>query len=212
MLSKLTIMGLHNYSGGELWENLRLPEGIDRDSFINEVLRQSAEFSLLYPDYEFMKVQIGIFSNKWYHTFEKWLAMYNAQYEPLYNVDVTTTTTDEIEDNGTEDKHRSGQGTSQGRNQSLDDKSKAAFDASTYQPTERDSLSTSTSLSTSEMASESNSNSWEHSQTTEEYKRGNFGMTMSQELWLAEVNMWYWNMYQHMAEIFVTEYCICVYM
>lgn len=207
MLSKLTLMGLHNYSDGKLWEDLTLPEGLDKDAFINEVLRQGAEFPLLYPDYDYMKFQVKAFSTKWQQTFEKWLAMYNAEYEPLYNVDVKTTTTDEVLDTDDDLKNYTHNTQNQGQNQF--DHNKAAYEASTAQLVDSDH----TSLSSSEYGShsESNSHSYEHSQTMEEYKRGNQGVTMTQEMWLAETNMWYWNIYQHMAEIFITEYCICIY-
>lgn len=223
MLSKLTLMGLHNYSDGKLWDDLTLPEGLDKDAFINEVLRQGAEFPLLYPDYDYMKYQVKAFSTKWQKTFEKWLAMYNAEYEPLFNVDVKTTTTEDVYDEDNELKHEGlrrdvhNDASSQARNDSKNQLNKAAYDASNFQPVESTSISGLNSLSSSEFASESeshsesNSHSYEHSMTMEEYKRGNQGITMSQEMWLAETNMWYWNIYQHMAEIFVTEYCICLY-
>ena len=105
MLSKMTIAGFHNFSDGALWDNLNLPEGINKDSFINEVLRQASEFPLLYPDLEFMKFQIGEFSKKWYHNFERWHAAYTAQYEALYNVDVKTTFNDNAKDTDDDLKH-----------------------------------------------------------------------------------------------------------
>lgn len=231
MLSKLTIAGFHNYSDGALWDNLFLPDGISKESFINEVLRQASEFPLLYPDLEFMKCQIGEFSKKWYRNFERWYAAYTAQYEALYNVDVKTTFNDDAKDTDNDLKHfdmkrnseTSGksQGKSEGKNQSHDNRGKAAYDAANYANLESTSDSAFSSLSSSESNSlstseseyhsESNSHSWEHSQTSEEWKRGNYGTTMSQELLLAEYNAWLFNLYEHMAEIFVSEFCICIY-
>ena len=231
MLSKLTIAGLHNYSNGSLWDNLVLPAGIDKELFINEVLRQASEFSLVYPDLDFMTHQIGEFSRKWFHNFERWQAAYASQYEALYNVDVKTTIDTMAKDTTDELKHfdlktnsvtdgKSG-GSSRGTNDNKESKAKAAFDSPNYQPVESTSDSAATSLSSSESHSESissseyhsesNSNSWEHSLTNEEWKRGNYGTTMSQELLLAEFNAWSWNLYNHMAEIFVNEFCICIY-
>lgn len=215
MLSKLTIAGFHNFSDGALWDNLSLPEGISKELFINEVLRQASEFPLLYPDLDFMKYQIGEFSKKWYHNFERWYAAYTEQYEALYNVDVKTKLSDAAKDTDNDLKHfdmkRSGQ--SEGKNNGHDERGKAAYDASNYAPLESTSESTFSSLSSSdnEYHSESNSHSWEHSQTSEEWKRGNYGTTMSQELLLAEYNAWLFNLYEHMAEIFVSEFCICIY-
>lgn len=215
MLSKMTIAGFHNFSDGTLWDNLRLPEGIDKDTFINEVLRQASEFPLLYSDFDFMKYQIGEFSKKWYHNFERWHAAYTAQYEALYNVDVKTTFDDNAKDTDDDLKHFDMKrfGKSEGKNQGHDNRGKAAYDAVNYANVESTSESTFSSLSSSdsEYHSESNSHSWEHSQTSEEWKRGNYGTTMSQELLLAEYNAWLFNLYEHMAEIFVSEFCICIY-
>lgn len=215
MLSKLTIAGFHNYSDGTLWDNLSLPEGISKESFINEVLRQASEFPLLYPDLDFMKFQIGEFSKKWYHNFERWYAAYTAQYEALYNVDVKTTFNDDAKDTDNDLKHFDMKrfGKSEGHNNSHDERGKAAYDIGSYANVEStsDSAYSSLSSSDSEYHSESNSHSWEHSQTSKEWKRGNYGTTMSQELLLAEYNAWLFNLYEHMAEIFVSEFCICIY-
>lgn len=231
MLSKLTLSSFHNLENGAIWDNLVLPEGYNKDIVVNEILRQSAEFSLIYPDYDFMKYQIGIWSQKFYHNFDRWLKAYNFDYEALYNVDVKTTTTDAAKDTDNELKKfsRNVGGNSvtqsQGKNATTTSSDanqfKAAYDASTLQPIGRNSDttsdSTSTSLSTSEghseseSSSESNSHSWEHSQTLVEVKQGNYGTTMSQELLAAEYNIWRNNIYVMIAELFVSEFCICIY-
>ena len=207
MLSKLTIAGLHKYSNGSLWDNLVLPDGIDKELFINEVLRQASEFSLVYPDLDFMTHQIGEFSRKWFHNFERWQAAYKFEYEALFNVDVKITTdqNDLTKDKDFKNSNRNAKsgGTNGASNY------KAAFDATTPQLTNSDTSST--SLSSSEYASESSS--YEHSNSMHyvEVKQGNQGTTMSQEMLLAEFNAWSWNLYNHMAEVFVNEFCICIY-
>lgn len=255
MLSKLTLIGMSNYSDGAIWDDLNLPEGYDKEVVVSEILRQGGEFSVLYPDLDYMKYMIGIWAKKFYHNFDRWIKAYNFDYEALYNVDVKTTREDAIKDSGADTKfatslkNHNGQGLnntntqsitnqnnntlSTGKDQSQDTKSKAAYDASTFQNVEQDSLSSSSSLSTSahnsmssseatslstlelssdsESSSESTSNSWEHSQTTDEWKRGNYGTTMSQELLIAEYNAWRINIYEMVAELFVSEFCICIY-
>lgn len=215
MLSKLTLIGLHNYTSGKIWDNLELPEGIDKDILVNEILRQNGEFPVIYPDPEFLKIQITYWSKKWYHNFERWVAANTKQYEALFNVDVTTTTTDEVKDNGADTKNFNMQrsGSNNGGSNGTAENKKAAYDTSTYQPVTYDSTNSSTSLSTSEseMHSESNSNSWEHSQTMVEVKQGNQGITMSQELLLAEYNAWLFNLYTQIADVFASEFCITLY-
>lgn len=215
MLSKLTLQGLHSYTNGEIWNNLTLPEGLDKDILIPEILRQSAEFPLLYPDPNFMGDLIGSWSLKWYKNFEKWLNCYNKEYEPLFNVDVMTDWDEEAHAKSAADKNSSAKTDTRGSVSSVanDQHLVAAFDANNYVPKEQDSLShsDSNSASTSSSESEHQSDSSENSLTHTEWKRGNQGVTMSQEMWLAEMNMWRWNIYQHIAEVFITEFCVPVY-
>ena len=211
MLSKLTLIGLHNYTEGKIWENIDLPLGIDKDILVNEILRANGEFPVIYPDPEFLKVQITYWSKKWKHNFERWIAAYNKQYEALYNVDVKTVVEEHGINSATGNKAASAYGSSNGQNGSLDTKSKAAYDASTFQNYEQNSGSANTSLSTSESSSESESHSESHDITTTETKAGNQGITMSQELLLAEYNAWLFNIYAQISDIFASEFCITLY-
>lgn len=223
MLSKLTLVGMNNYSDGAIWDNLILPEGYDKEIIVSEILRQGGEFSVLYPDIDYLKYMIGIWCRKFYHNFERWYAAFCFEYEALYNVDVKTTVTENAKDVDNDLRYRlanrsglSHENQDQ-KNQLLNQASKAAYDADSFKPITSDSSSSSTSLYTSEghseseSSSESNSHSWEHSQTNVEIKQGNQGVTMSQEMLLAEYNAWRANIYEMIAELFVSEFCICIY-
>ena len=227
MLSKLTLIGIHNYTNGAIWDDIELPEGLDKDILINEILRRNGEFSVVWPDADFLKIQIDFFFKKWKHNFSRWVEAANKEYEALYNVDVTTTTTEEGtneansassgQNNGT--VSRSGSGTSNGTSGNTSTESKAAYDSNTFQNTKQIVDSGSTSLSTSENGSETSSatnsesmtSNSEHEILTEEYKRGNQGITMSQELLAAEYNIWLFNLYNQIADIFASEFCVCIY-
>ena len=227
MLSKLTLIGIHNYTNGEIWNDIELPEGLDKDILINEILRRNGEFPVVWPDADFLKIQIDFFFKKWKHNFSRWVEAANKEYEALYNVDVTTTTTEEGtneansassgQNNGT--VSRSGSGTSNGTSGNTSTESKAAYDSNTFQNTKQIVDSGTTSLSTSEIGSETTSatnsesmtSNSEHEILTEEYKRGNQGITMSQELLAAEYNIWLFNLYNQIADIFASEFCVCIY-
>lgn len=227
MLSKLTLIGINNYTNGAIWDDIELPEGLDKDILVNEILRRNGEFPVVWPDADFLKIQIDFFFKKWKHNFTRWVEAANKEYEALYNVDVTTTTTEEGtneansassgQNNGT--VSRSGSGTSNGTSGNTSTESKAAYDSNTFQNTKQIVDSGSTSLSTSETGSETTSatnsesmtSNSEHEILTEEYKRGNQGITMSQELLAAEYNIWLFNLYNQIADIFASEFCVCIY-
>ena len=227
MLSKLTLIGLHNYSNGAIWDDILLPEGIDKELLINEILKENGEFCLIYGDKDFLKVQIQMFFRKWYSNFEKWIDVLNEEYEPLFNVDVKTSNTEHGVNEGNSatsarndnTRNSSASGGSTGSNSGTNEHLKAAYDASTYQGVDKDISSGNTSLNSSEYASEvasattseSMTSNSEHTITNEEYKRGNQGVTMSQEMLLAELNVRRYNLYDQIADIFASEFCVTYY-
>lgn len=85
-MAKLTLTGLYNYDNS-LFQGLILPEGLESDIAINTILMRAGEFELLYPNFDFMKSQIGFWARKHQRTFEKWLDALSIDYDPLYNYD-----------------------------------------------------------------------------------------------------------------------------
>lgn len=88
--STFTLIGLKNYMEyfeHDIFQNLTLPEGIDKDACINNILLTCGDNELLYPDGDFMINAIGLWSTKWYRTFEKWVAVLAMEYNPLENTD-----------------------------------------------------------------------------------------------------------------------------
>lgn len=215
MLSKLTLMGMHNYAGEDLWQNLDLPTGLSKDTFIDEVLLRGSEFSLLYPDEDYMIYMIGHWSRKWHRAFARWLAAEEEDYNALYNLDVEHIETET--GTNTENARSSGQGAGSSNAHEIgtetNEHSRSAMDSSVYQPTEKDVRSpnihqnTSTTTTTK---SESTRND-EHDILRNIHRFGNQGVTMSQEMLLAEYNVRLFNLYEKMADIFINEFCICVY-
>ncbi|MBO7691094.1 MAG: hypothetical protein J6T10_00490 [Methanobrevibacter sp.] len=206
MLSKLTVAGLHDYGtslNDDLFEHLTLPEGIDKEILINEILKKGRSFALLYPDFEMMKLQIAVWSEKWFHNFERWVEAYNFKYEALFNVDVTTVT--EIHAKASSDGWNVGNVTGGGGNTLTS--SKAAYDSNLLQVTAQDSNRVDNTTDTTVHNVDSSNNDV----TNTEVKKGNQGITMSQEMLLSEYNAWKWNLYDHIADVFINEFCIMMY-
>lgn len=203
MLSKLTLLGLHKYSDGDIWEDLEFPEGIDKETAINEILRQCSEFCLLYPDLDYMRSAITAWGRKWYFTFEKWITVINTEYEPLWNLDVHI----DIDDDGSKSGDKSGSTSASTEISGSNTHQNAAYDADDFKNAEKDIRSdeSGSTGSSSEEWSEADQNS--HT----EYRRGNQGITQSQQMLLAELDVRTWNIYQHIADIFANEFCITLY-
>ena len=82
----MTLIGLNNYNPN-LFSQMVLPDGIDKDLFIASLLLKSGEFEVLYADPVFMQHSIGVWSSKWYRTFSEWLKGTQATWNPIYNYD-----------------------------------------------------------------------------------------------------------------------------
>ena len=84
--AKWTLMGMYNYDN-TIFNEMLLPTGIDADLFKSSLLIEKGEFEVLYPDPDFMKNAIKIWSAKWFRTFSEWLRGTQAQFNPIYNYD-----------------------------------------------------------------------------------------------------------------------------
>ena len=84
--AKITLIGLYNYDH-HIFDDMTLPEGIDRNLFIHNLLIKDGEFEVLYPDPEFMSHAISVWSYKWYRTFTEWLRGTKCEWNPIHNYD-----------------------------------------------------------------------------------------------------------------------------
>ena len=84
--AKWTLMGMYNYDD-TIFNEMILPTGIDADLFKQSLLIEKGEFEVLFPDPNFMKNAIKIWSSKWFRTFSEWLKGTQAEWNPIYNYD-----------------------------------------------------------------------------------------------------------------------------
>lgn len=91
--ARLTLIGMFNYEP-TLFDSLSLPEGYDKDTFINSLLLEHGEKCVLYTDPNFMKFSIGAISQKWFMELQRILEALTAEYDPISNYDRHETWTD----------------------------------------------------------------------------------------------------------------------
>ena len=87
---KVTLIGLNQFlhnQDDDLFKNLNVPEGIDKDTLTGNILLRGSDFEVMYADPYFMQDAIGLWSKKWYRTFSKWVAALAIEYNPLENYD-----------------------------------------------------------------------------------------------------------------------------
>ena len=235
--AKITLIGIENYLNPDrsVFDKMNLPSGIDKDTLIGSILLRCQEFELLYSDPDFLIDAVNIWSRKNYWTFDKWVKAINIQYDPLYNYDRT----EEWTDTHSGDYSKTGSGSSSGTTSDSSDftrtdnlastndvtvtHSEKAFNDSSYvgttqdvtdqdtsnTGTQRDAGSSSGSYSNSDSNNESGDDSFENKHEGRMY--GNIGVTTSQQMLQSELDIARWNMYEHIADLFASEFCIMVY-
>lgn len=185
-MANLTMIGLYNFMPN-LFENLTLPDGIDRETAIDTILMRSGEFEVLYSNPDFIRSSLRTWSAKWFHTFEKWQKALEIEYDPLSNYDRREEWTDK------------GEGSTSDHSKANVKNRISAYDSDTMRP---DNESDTEGSSGSSLSSKNvrKGRAW-----------GNIGVTTSQQMLESELSVARFNIYEQIADVFCSEYCIAVY-
>lgn len=87
------LIGMYNYDNSVL-DQMQIPEALDRPTFIDNLLMETAEMELLYNNVNFLKMAIGSWSRK---NITVWNELYDTtqyEYNPIWNKDGHTLETE----------------------------------------------------------------------------------------------------------------------
>lgn len=230
-LAKLTMIGLNQYlhqmKDETLFDLLELPDGIDKELVVDNILLQGGEFEVLYADPEFMRNAIGMWGRKHYYTFEKWIEAQAIEYNPLENYDRMEDWSDTGNRGESSQARRDSGNTRTFNNQdkrTLDTDSNtentvSAYDSSSYQPSDNsDTKNTGTDTVDYSGTIKDEFGEGSSGQTTENKKdvhtgriHGNVGVTTSQKMLEEEYNIARFNIVEQITDIFLLEFTIPVY-
>ena len=256
--AKITLFGMYKWmqdSEDDLFFNLSLPSLMDKTTLVNTILAKGAEFEVLYGDPEFIKEMIGVWSSRWYSTLDRWSKALAIDYNPLENYDRKEEWTDagQRAKAGSKDSSSSSSnantiinketqadtGNNSGTTATVsahtgsNEHTVSAYDASTYQPENKDASNDSnnettinnnnikndrtiagsntavgsTSAKGSETDTEHEHNTAIHSGRT----HGNIGVTTSQQMLQSELDIARFNLYDEAADLFLQEFCVYTY-
>lgn len=85
---KLTILGLYEFNE-DIFQGFNVPDGMGRDTVLNEILLQCGNLELIYPSYNILKLAITNWSRVEQPIWEKLYNTENFDYNPIWNVDGT---------------------------------------------------------------------------------------------------------------------------
>ena len=84
-MAVISILGLYQWDN-TLFDAMVLPDEIDKDTLVNNILMECAELEVLYTNPSFMKNAIGYWSLKRYHAWDKLQTVLYEDYEPFINI------------------------------------------------------------------------------------------------------------------------------
>ena len=90
MRSYISLDGIMSYLESidtPLFSAVSLPSGIDRDTLVNTIYQDGAEFGIIYPDPFFLRSRVIAWFDEKYKTFDKWNKVLNTEYNPIENYD-----------------------------------------------------------------------------------------------------------------------------
>lgn len=106
MVATLSLLGLYSYRQ-DLFDKLQLPQALDRDDFIEQLLFDTAELELLTPDPDIIKSLLGSWSRVRVGQWSKMVDTETVEYNPIHNYDRQ----EEWTDSGTGSVQNSGSNT-----------------------------------------------------------------------------------------------------
>lgn len=234
-MALLTIMGLYNYDN-TIFDNLMLPDGVDKPTLIDNIVLETAELECIYPTPVFLKTAIGLWSNVQFLTWDRVYSAMNLEYNPIENYDrqETETTTGTRAHSGKDTTTRSGTvsetGSTTGSTQGTASESGtttnkiAGFDSTTL--VDHDSSTGSNTRQASDSSTGSSTRSGTDSSTQElthgeqiadsgsrtSRIHGNIGVTTSQQMLQSELDLApNLNIYQYITADFRKRFCVEVY-
>lgn len=198
---------------------LELPEGIDKDTLVNNILLESLDFESVYTDPDFLRDAINIWSKTNYRTFLKWHEAQQLTYDPIWNYDRYEEWTDKGTEGKTSSSGQTGKSTAQNNelntSQGQQDHYVNPYDTQQLtQDEQTKNLTTDNINGTQVIDSQIDTTGKEDAATSGEHKGhlwGNIGVTTSQQMLESEYDIAEWNIIKHITDMFLKKFCIMVY-
>lgn len=221
----MTLIGLYQfapYYDKDLFTNLSLPDELDKQTAIDTILLFCGENELLYPALDFNINLIGTWSTKWARTFQKWVDLFNLEYNPIENYDRIEAWSDSHSMSSSESHSLSSSesNSASASDSSFDSNSTkediSAFNVSTYSPASA-SDGTNNAKAFSHSAGEN-----KHGELSEDKHgelaldthrgrvHGNIGVTTTQQMMQQEIDIQRFNIYEEIAIIFAREFTLAL--
>lgn len=238
MRATLDLLGIYKYHP-TLFNEFVIPEALDKETLTDNLLMESAEMEVLYPDANFLEAAIGSWSKKMINVWNELYDTTQYVYNPIWNKDGTikeTITrdlkgTEDVSDNNgrtdnlTELQTRNLSGTTSNSDSGSSTESVYGFNSSTAAPASKNEASSSGSGSSSDTGTIKVENTGTQTDNrtidrdttdtgtikTERTEQGNIGLTSTQELIKNQREVVQFNLYDVIIKDFIARFCLAVY-
>lgn len=206
MFASLSIYGLYTYDNS-IFANLTVPNGMSKDDLVVQILTECSDFALIYPNFDFMKMLIGVWSNKEQKIWENLYMSENIEYNPIENYDRQESITRVVNTNA--------EGTSNGTalNTSGDNgettSGQTAYDSNTFKDTSR--VQANSNSNSQSVNSETVKNNSSGSETVINHTHGNIGVTTAQQMIEGFREVSKFCTYDYIVQSFKDRFCVQVY-
>lgn len=217
-MDNLSILGLYKWDN-TIFDLLTIPQGLDKDVLVDNLLMELSELEILYPDADIMKIAIGRWSAKEFPIWEKLYKTTILEYNPIWNKDGKVTEIEGIQkkaDGIRSDKEQNnGAATTLGETSGDSEHKVSAFNESDYSKANQDLNNATSKGNTVSVQSTDGESSYEdNDNTSRQYQRieqGNIGVTTTQTMIKEEREIDLFNIYDAIIASFKNRFCLLIY-
>lgn len=206
MFASLSIYGLYTYDNS-IFDNLTVPEGMDKDTLIVQILTDCSDFALIYPNFDFMKMLIGVWSNKEQKIWENLYKSENIEYNPIENYDRQESITRVVNTNAEGTSNGTAANTSGDGGETIS--GQTAYDSNTFKDTSR--VQANSNSNSQSVNSETVKNNSSGSETVINHTHGNIGVTTAQQMLEGFREVSKFCTYDYIVQSFKDRFCVQVY-
>ena len=195
----------------DIFDDMVLPDGVDKELTINSITTELAELDLLYSNPVVLKPLIAVRSNKELYNWKKLFATMNLEYNPLDNYDRTETETINNERTNNASGSQESETTNNLHIASENVHKVAGYNSASLFENEGDN---GTVNNTGTVGNNITSNSNSKDTGTESrtlHSKGNIGVTTTQQMIEQERNISEFNIYDYIVRSFKRRFCLMLY-
>lgn len=211
MLLKTTLTGWFNYDE-TIFNDMVLPDGIDKNKAIASILVRAGEFNIIYSNLEFLKFAIKNWSERHLTQFAKMLVALDAEYNPIYNYDRYEEYSDQRKSSTDTNENSNSKYTGNEKMTDTIENTVSADNSSSYQPDNKSTENRNTDSTNTVDGTTKGNSSFDETLDHNAHLYGNIGVTTSMAMVKEEIELRQtFGIYDIIAASFVEEFCIAVY-